>query len=403
MKKLLFSTAIAGITAFSGIAYAGGSGGGHGGVTTTPGAGVTVTVGGFIDVQAAMTDQDSNAEVAGTGATRANHITTDTEIHLRAQGTSDNGITYGGVIELEADIDRDSNHEDKSGGNADKSYIFLESNIGRAELGNNTGAQGAMKVDASTIARGVGGIDGTWYHYVDTDGVAAGAAASTTGMFIITPDLPTDHGPIGGHPGDIEDATKVTLYTPRLHGLQGGVSFTPDQGDHGTASGLSSDTGADQENVIGLGVNYDGDYDGLGVQASVTGEFGSAETATTEDLFAWAVGLGVSFEGFSVAGSWSDWGDSGLATTATSDDQNFWTLGAAYEHGPFGISATYMNSEATDGTNTDEFSNLVFSADYHLAPGFMPYVEVALFDLDEGAVATDNDGSIIMFGTELHF
>ncbi len=374
MKKVLLgTTALMSAAALAGAAHA---------------AGPTVTVGGFIDFQAGFADQDS--AFATGGFSREQHIVTDTEIHVNVEGQADNGIVYGAVIELNADTDGDA---DGDGGNADKAYIYLESEAGRVEMGNNVSVVHSMKVDASTIARATGGIDGDFYRHVDV---------ATGGPFLISPDLPSQFTTAVR-----EDATKVSYFTPSFSGLQVGVSFTPDEGDTGTASGLSSDTGTNQENVVGVGVKYSGEVEGVGIHASATGEFGSAETATTEDVAAWALGLGADFEGFSVAGSWADWGESGLSTTAApNDDQSFWTLGAAYENGPYGISVTYLQSEATQAAGTDEheFSNLVVGADYQLAPGLVPYVEVSFFDTDDNVAASaDNDGSVVLVGAELTF
>jgi outer membrane protein OmpU len=362
MKKFLLGTsALVGAVAFASAASA------------EP----TVSVGGFLDFQAGFTDQDLDA--TGTVGGRETKFANDTEVNINVQGTADNGLTYGAVIELEADVTADT---DGSGLNADKTFLFVESNAGRVELGSNIGAEDALKVDAATIARATGGIDGDWYRF----------ATVGTG-FIIRPDLPNAHAR-----GAAEDATKITYYSPRFSGVQVGVSYTPDDGNVGTAAAFTTDTNGDNENVFGLGANYTGQFDQVGVQLSATGAFGESETAATEDLSSWALGTVLSFQGFSVAGSYGDWDDSGLPTGG-SVDQNYWTLGAGYETGPFGVSLTYMDSEA----GTSDFTNVSVGADYQLAPGLVPYVEVNFFELDPAGAALDNDGTVLLVGTELTF
>lgn len=353
-------------------------------ISTSAHAAPEVTVGGFIDFQAGVADQDLDAGV------RDYNFQNDSEIHVTVEGKSDSGLTYGAVIELESDVTADADGE---GFNSDKTYIYLESNAGRVELGNNSGAQDTMKVDASSIARATGGIDGDWYDYV--------TVAPTGGGFIIRPDLPQAHGR-----GIAEDATKVTYYSPRFSGLQLGVSFTPDNGNGGTAAGFSGEYASGNENVWGLAAHYAGNVGGADLQLSVTGEFGDAEDlaagvpAATEDLAAWAIGGSVSKDGFSVAASWMDWDDSGLAVGGGTES-DAWTLGVAYETGPFGFSATYLDSEAAD---TMEFTNLSIGADYQLAPGLVPYVEVSFFEFDDNIVGTtDNEGTVFLVGTELTF
>ncbi len=386
MKKFLFgTTALIGAAAFATAAHA---------------QGPAVNVGGHIDFQAGFSDQDSVFESNG-GATdpdsREAKFANDTEIHISVEGRADNGLTYGAVVELEADVSGDADGE---GGNADKTYIYLESNVGRVELGSNVGAQAAMKVDASTIARATGGIDGDWDRFIDTTGGGASG-------FILRPDLPSDHGSIGGAEGGTEDANKITYYSPVFSGFQVGVSFTPDGGDTGTASAFTGELNGDNENIFGLGVSYAGQWDQVGVQVAATGEFGDSEIAATEDLSAWQVGTVVSYQGFSIAGSWADWDDSNRASAGTDLESEFWTVGAAYETGPFGVSITYLDSEVETGVSgaDNEFTNVAVGADYQLAPGLVPYVEVNFFDLDAAGSSsvTDNDGTVVLVGTELSF
>jgi len=168
----------------------------------------SVTVGGSLNFQAGFTDQDSTYRTGANSSRDA--FTNDTRVNLKAQGKADNGLVYGGVIELLADV---SNPNDNSGVNADRTYLFLESGFGRVEAGSNVGASKTLKVDASTFARATGGVDGDWYRYVNT------AVGSVTGVagYILTPDLPLDAGLDAR--GDTENASKVTYYSPRFAGV----------------------------------------------------------------------------------------------------------------------------------------------------------------------------------------
>lgn len=370
MKKILLSTTLlAGFAASAAFADEG------------TGSGLDINIGGQLDFVFAYSDEDA----AFQGADREYSFSNDTEIHFRATGVADNGLTYGAVIELEADV---TSSEDSEGLNADKTYLFLESELGRVEMGSNTGAEGQLKVDAGTIARATGGIDGDYDNYITTTGVLGGT-------FINRPDLPSQLAE-----GASEDANKITYFTPRFSGFQAGVSYTVDTGSTGSVTGITSEMDAGNfENVFGLGLNYSGEFEGVGVQVSATGEFGTAETAGVDDLEAYALGTVLSYEGFSVAGSWGTFEEFGLPTGAASDDADFFTLGAAYETGPFGISITYLNSELGD----NDLDNLVFGADYQLAPGLVPFVEVAVFDFDEAGTTVDNDEFLVLIGSSLTF
>lgn len=363
MKKLLLSTSTlmaAGLLATSAAA-----------APTTP----TITVGGFIDFQALVADQD-------TATVDDYFFQNDTEVHFSVDGRHDNsGTEYGAVIELEADIAPD---RDSEGLNADKTYLYLSGeNWGRLELGSNSAVTHTMKVDASTFAAATGGVDGDWYD----------AVVFPAGSFIVSPDLVLDHGLSAF--GDSEDAAKITYYTPRhKSGLQFGISLTPDSGDPSTAAAFSGDS-VDAEDVVSLGLNLKRTMGSVNVEASLTGEMGDAEAPGVEDLQAWAAGLTLNYRGLSLGGSYGDWGDS---LTVSGTDASFWTAGLGYEMGPFATSLTYIDSENAN----NDFTNLSLGADYKLAPGLVPYVEVNFFELDP-SVGTDNDGTVFLVGTELTF
>lgn len=339
--------------------------------------GPAVTLGGFLDFQAGYVNQDLDG--VGTVGGRDLKFQNDTEIHVKVDGKADNGLGYGAVVELEADVNADADGE---GLNADKTYLFLESNFGRVELGSTWSPTKTMRVDASNFSHGTGGVDGDFYDFV-----------AGTGGFLVAPDLPLDQT------GATEDASKIVYYTPRFSGFQFGLSFAPDSGNTGTASGFSTDANAGQaENVIDAGINYTGQFDQVGLAASATGSFGESEVATTDDLAAYALGLNLSYLGFTVGGSYGDADDS-LQLTGANGNNDFWNVGLGYETGPFGASISYFNSEV--GTN--EFDNLIVGADYKLAPGLVPYVEVNFFDLDAAGTAADNEGTAVLAGTQLNF
>ena len=374
MKKILLGTTalIGAATLFAGAAHA---------------EGPAVSLGGFIDFQAGFVDQDNVYE---TGAnSRDVKFQNDTKVDVKVDGKSDNGLGYGAVIQLQADVTGDA---DNGGLNADRTYVYLESNLGRVELGSQVSPAKTMRVDASNFSHGTGGVDGDFYDFVNVGGVG-------TGAFIISPDLPLDAGLRGGA-NSTENASKIVYYTPRFSGFQGGVSYAPDSGNRGTAAGFTTDADPqDAENVFDLGINYTGQFDQVGVAASATGSFGSAEAAATEDLRAFALGLNVSYMGFTAGGSYGDWDDS-LQATAASGDASFWDVGLGYETGPFGVSVSYFDSELND----NDFNNFVIGADYKLAPGLVPYVEVNFFELDPAAAGVpSNDGTAVLAGTQLNF
>ncbi len=405
MKKLLLATsALVGLASTAALA-----GGGHAPATAAPASvnagALNVMVGGFINVEHAIVDQEDGADSQGlnspnsAGNTRDASFTNDAEIHVTVAGSAED-FDYGGVIELNAQLD---STDAEGGSNADRVYIFAENDgFGRVEFGGNAGASQTLEIDASNIARATGGVEGNWWHYVDTNGTSAGAAGTT---FIVQPNLAVAEIDQRG-----SDTSKITYYTPRFSGLQLGASYTNDSGDIGSAGALSpKNTITDFANVFSGGINFEQDFDGVELGLAAVGETGTAEdtgiATARNDLNAYSVGGKVGVAGFSVAGNWADLGDSGVLTSSTNDEQSYWTAGAAYENGPYGVSVTYLNSEtAGTGTAANELSNVVVGADYQLAPGLTPYVEAAFYDLDENTTgALNNEGSVVLLGAELAF
>lgn len=350
-------------------------------------AGPEVTIGGFVDFQVGHSEQKTAYE---TGSfSRNTHFRDESEVHVKIEGKTDNGIGYGGVIEL---LGNPTSPDDSSKYSSDKVFLFVDTAWGRAEMGSVSGAEHILKVDASTFARATGGIDGDWYYYANVS-----PAFPNTG-FIMRPDLPSQHDK-----GTTEDSNKISYYTPRIAGFQGGVSFTNDQGDIGTSAGFTSDSNSFQyEHVWSGGINYTNTFNDIGVAASLTGETADDENNTTERLAAWAAGVNVSYMGFTVGGSYGDWNKSNTSTGNPDFDGSYWTAGGAYAFGPAAVSVTYLDSVFLDdfAGGDNELQNLVFGADYQLAPGFVPYAEVSFFNTESRATAVDNSGSVWLIGKQ---
>ncbi len=373
MKKLLLGTSVLAAVAFAAAAQA-----------ETP----KITVGGTSDFQFGKVSDD----VAANNRDKA--FRSDNEISFKVDGKSDAGLGYGGEIVLEADTTDDS---DTQGTNAARTSIYVDGNWGRVVAGSTTGVS-TMKVDAASIARASGGIDGDWTYFT----------SNVAGLeFIATPDLVLDYGGVSNNFGDesLENLNKISYYSPKFSGFQAGVTYVPDMENRGQGgAGLDftkSTTLA--ANVWQAALAYEGKFDQVGFSAAGVYEAGTSELSSLEDLRAWNVGAKLTYMGFALAGSYGDWGDSLRTLNGNLDENNYFTVGGAYEMGPYGVSVTYLNSDyAQTSTTNNEFKNLSFGADYKLAPGLTPYAEFSMFDAD-GAGAADNDGHVLLLGTMLNF
>lgn len=383
MKKYLLGTSMLAAVAFAASAQA-----------DVP----KITVGGVIDWQVGVISDDQDA------AQRSHNFRNDTEINFNVDGKADNGLGYGAVIVLEADVTDDA---DTEGTNAAKTFVYLDGSWGRVEMGSNVSASEALSVDAASIARATGGIDGDWDYYANNGG---------SEDYIASPDSPLEYDMFAFNYGDeaTQNTNKINYFSPRWSGFQLGLSYAPNDADRGqtilrsdargTVAADDATTRSRAEHIFYGAVNYQGTWDQIGLEAAAGFERGSAETAGYEDLFAWNVGAKVTYMGFSVAGSYGDWTDSLTLSTDNLDDFDYWTLGGSYEWGAFGVSVTYLTSDYdATGAGDNEFDNLSIGADYKLAPGLTPYAEISFYDADTTVAAEDNDGHVFLLGTMLNF
>lgn len=388
MKKILLGTTtlIGAAALFSGAALA-----------ETP----KVTVGGDADFQMGWVNEDLD-----TGL-RSQSFRSQTELKFRVDGKSDSGLGYGGGIDLNADT---SAAMTNGGADANRTFIYVDGNWGRFEMGSDVGAQQTMKVDTTNIARATGGLD--WRRFVNS------ASGTATNIFWAAPVLDIQYGvPAAGFLGNQydENLSKVTYYSPKFSGFQLGVSYLVDNTSTGQVVNRTSGAGTTAGTVVGAlpafeniwtgGLSYDGKWDQVSIALAVTGERGNSTAAAVEDLRTWNAGAKFGYMGFAVAGSWGNIGDSGRATGTANDDVSYWTLGGSYETGPFGASLTWFNStyEIAGTTTENELNNWTFGVDYKLAPGLTPYAEVTVFEQDSPTAALDNDGTVFIAGTQLSF
>lgn len=389
MKKILLgSTVLVGAAAlFAGAAFAG----------ETP----KVTLGGTSDFQVGFVGEDQDfgpsdgVATSPGGAKRSGAFRTETELNVKIDAKTDSGLGYGGQFDLAVS---GHNDQDANTNQVNRSWVYLDGAWGRLEGGTTYGVTSTMKVDAASIARATGGIDGDFNYFM----------TATTGRVIATPDLFLNYGTSGAvQLGDEsqEAINKVNYYTPRFAGFQAGVSFLFDTTgtDRGIVLSRGNNNGGEAENVVLGGLNYEGKFGDFGVKAAATGEWGNSEVTGTEDLRTYNLGAQVDFMGFSLAGSYGDLGDSLQASATLGDDAHYWTVGGAYAYGPFGVSVTYLDSEVDTGATSNDFSNLSIGADYKLAPGLTPYAEVSFVDVDPVGIVNDNNATVFIAGTQLAF
>lgn len=344
----------------------------------------TVKVSGYVDFQTGWFDQDAEGTVGLGGTTDAGYqFITDSEVHIKASGQADNGLKYSAKIELETD--------QGTTGNSDEVVLTVSGNWGRLQLGAEDGAEDIMLGGHTGVgSAGSGGVDGDQSRWFLNTGGA-------TSFVDIT---------------DTSDAVKITYYTPRFNGFQFGASFTPDRGQSG--KGALNKLNGSFENHVGIGFNYVATHNDVDVALAVVASLSNVEpvaAAARNDVDAFGVGGTVGTKGFTFGGAFIDNGDGAKPTATLNDDDDVWVIGLGYTGFPVNLAFNYLHSEAgaaVSGAGDDELDIFSFSADYPLGPGWSLYGDLYFFDSDVAplgvnAGAGDNDGTILVLGTQMNF
>ncbi len=341
MKKILIASSALVAVAFAGQASASEK--------------IKLSVGGYMEQWMGIAEQDDDSQ------SRVNAFQSDTEVHFKGSTTLDNGIEVGAAIELEGESSDDM---------VDEQYLYVNGGFGQVKLGQEDGAAADMSIIAPSVGP-VGAQDGDLGNWVE---FSTGDANYIKGS---------------------SDAKKITYYTPVLGGFRAGVSYTD------SVNSETSDTVADNDSRVSLGVEYNGDFDGVSVSVAATGEDDQASEGQW-----WLIGANVGFGNFTVGGSFGSADSEINAEDASAQDQDSYgyDFGVSYAMDAATVSATYYHEEEEQGTGAGEDTLDVFHVglDYALGAGVNWGSSVFYFD-NEVEGGTDNDGYGVVTGLKLSF
>jgi hypothetical protein len=309
--------------------------------------------------------------------------------------------------------------------------------FGRLEFGINEGVEHTLGINASAIASATGGIDGDMSEYVDFNSYRVGNIAdSSRGYYIYTPGMHVDDN------GIRKRANKVSYYTPEYHGVQWGISFTPDYDSTARSKAVKHYRQGGQKpytlevrDVIGTALRFNHQFSNdVGLALSVSGLYGTPKKTYTEPgvavatrdsyhrLAAHSVGAQLTLGQFSFVASFTDQGKSlvrkdinrNLADMAAASSVNrldrdpkssFFTAGVSYNQGPVNVSVTHLAGKRMG--NRSAVTSL--GIDYMPMQGVIPYAEVSFYELKsnkntlESDLQTRNRGTVVIGGVRLKF
>ncbi len=232
MRNFLMTTAAAGALACAGFMVAG---------PASAADKLSVGVGGYMEQWIGVSDLDS---AAGNGGVSQYN---DSEIFFRGKLEADNGLTFSVKVEFEG-----FTHPDV----VDESQVTVGGSFGQIVLGSEDDPATLMHYTVQDVGVGLACGDPSFIDGLTSCARSGGKGLGTAGHLI------------GG------DSQKIAYYTPRINGLQFGVSYSPesveDLGPGGApyAKAPGSPVNND-EDAVSLGLNYQGEMGEASVSLSI--------------------------------------------------------------------------------------------------------------------------------------
>jgi len=352
MKKFLIGT-----TALVAVGFAG---------SAAYSAGLTASVGGYMHAGVVFSDKGNDLTAVENDSV---HILRDGEIHFNVEGTSDNGLTFKGRVELEAFTTTDS---------IDENWVSVGGAFGTVLIGGNDTALYNI-----AGAHGVSYVNGA-INYVDS--------ANDTTQF--TPGASID--PVGQ-----DDSMGIQYHTPTFAGFKLGVSYQPDSGTDG-ASDAQSTFGLETGDQYSVGLSYNNNFGdvsvGLGLGYMQTEGLASVGIlATDTDTF--YAGLDVGFEAFTASLFYQNIDRDSRVAGRQDNKADAYGLGLMYQTGPWTIGGgiamdTREGEQLTSSTGTNNFEEKrthgTVGVSYALAPGatVSGIIEAGRTEVEDTVIAT---------------
>lgn len=364
-----------------------------------------VRMGGDAVFEAHFIDQDRDTNKRGS------EFADRFRLNITAVAKADNGLEYGGRIRIRSMGGTGGSNTT----NVDRAYIHVGGGFGTVRLGTTNSYSDENGSVYWPIAFQTGPL------LLNNQGVLSASTGTNTAITTaLTPYSNTDNG----------NATKIVYFSPRFTGFQLGASYTPRTTSSGFDVSRADNDGA-LEDVWELGLNYSGEFSGVGVKASVGymggsyADSGFAVGARLEEYSAWQGGLSVSYAGFTLGGGYLNKGDSGQRkSVGNHDDFVTWGIGAQYATGPLTVGVSYTRGDgvvnpATGGNLVGAGTTVVggqtrytgsvrqdqwaVGALYAVAPGLVVGAEYNYIDADAPGTATDDKANVFILRSALIF
>lgn len=368
MKKLLLTAALVALTVPS-VAQA------------QEDQGVKLGIGGYFKGYLSGLSQDDGS----TNDVRNVDIIRDAEVQFSGEMTLDNGLTVGAYIAADAD--------DGASFNVGDTYAYFSDGWGRVNFGQTDGAAYLLQVAAPAADGNVDGIDPFLgpFNY-DASAVTQLATMRDDGIDYDQDQTSADD--------------KMTYLTPVIHGLQLGVSYTPEIGNSSRSFGNAlEDEAGDFGDAWDVGARYSRELEVLTftLGAGYTHmNLEQADASFGDDRNAWNVGADFDIGAFGIGAAYTH--DNMGERSATDSDVRQFVVGVDYTVGNYVWGASYFDQTNEFGTNDIDTNRYAAGVTYNYGPGMSLRGSILRIehDVDVG-LGADFDATAVLVGTDITF
>ncbi|MHA1539564.1 MAG: porin [Alphaproteobacteria bacterium] len=352
--------------------------------------GIQLSIGGYMEQWVGFVSADSNSDFQKADQQ------SDVDIYINGEARLDHNILAGAEVVFDTEQDPDLTKY---------AYAYIQSDFGRWVIGNHVSSTTAMQVITPDVGWRINEYgNGQQRRWVGT---------------------PADHGtyrdefsPLYSTVTTLGDGNskKISIYTPRVDGLQVGFSYIPDSNFNGGRNAvIEEDTVVVENQVLTQGytaaVNYKGALsEGIDLEAMLGYQAAKAYIGINPK----AASAGINLRGYGATLGFSyakhiDGVISNITTPSLADDTSTkgysYDVGAAYDFGRLSMSALYFYGEIEGNTlvsSQDRQKTLSFGTAYELTKG----VELAS-TLAWTRVGEENgnelEGTYIILGSRFKF
>jgi hypothetical protein len=378
---------------------------------------ISVTVGGFHEQTFGYVSNKNNVTYGAQGGLVSSAVTSrpnrfsqqsDSEIWFSGNTTLANGLTIGFRVRLEANT---------SGDQVDESYLFVDGGFGRVLVGSRNDAAYLMHAFGPTPGLPVSSPSrptnpGNAGASLNESGVLSYAARPLSFSFLDTTAPKFNGSGVGGIQSSANDLQRISYFTPRIFGFQGGISYTPNtlEDSNGILDRRGSGTGTNRTNMWSGAVNYSNTIGGVSIDASAgisyAPKINGAPTGTAgkDAIKDYAFGAQIGYMGFAVGGSFRKVD----VNKYDQSDGYAWYVGGSWTGGPASVGLGYLTSrvEGASTAGKDRFHGVMLSGIYALGPGVSVVGSATYFNMDDKdttLTSNDNKGVAVLGGLRLTF